>query len=107
MITQPAENETISNSKPMIKANLATMGDVDPKSVEMRVSDMGLVPAQYDAKTKTVSFQVVQPLKEKNYSVILTASVAGKRAETRWDFVYDPAKAGAPAPVAPKPVGKP
>ena len=107
MITQPAENETISNPKPLIKANLATMGDVDPKSVEMRVSDLGLVPAQYDAKTKTVSFQVIQPLKEKNYSVILTANVAGKRAETRWDFVFDPsAKANAPAPVAPKPVDK-
>ncbi len=99
MITQPMENETITNSKPLIKANLATMGDVDPKSVEMRVSDIGLVPCQYDSKTKTVSYQVVQPLREKNYSVILTATVGGKRAETRWDFIFDPSKAS-PTPAA-------
>ena len=109
MITQPMENETISNPKPLIKANLATMGDIDPKSVEMRVSGLGVVPAQYDPKTKTVSYQVAQPLRDKNYSVILTANVAGKRAETRWDFMFDPSKApplAAPAG-SPKPIGKP
>jgi hypothetical protein len=29
-------------------ANLAGMGDVDPKSVEMRISGLALVPAIYD-----------------------------------------------------------
>ncbi len=95
MITQPMQGETISNPKPMIKANLATMGDVDPKSIEMRVSGLGLVPAQYDAQTKMVSYQVTQPLRDKNYSVILSANVGGKRAETRWDFGFDPSKAPA------------
>ena len=102
MITQPMQGETITNSKPVIKANLATMGDVDPKSVEMRISGLGKVPAQYDAATKTVSYAVPQPLVDKNYSVILNATVGGKRAETRWDFNYDPTKAAAP-----KPPGKP
>ena len=89
MITQPMENETISNPRPLIKANLATMGDVDPKTVEMRVSGLGLVPAKYDAPTKTVSFQVTQPLQDKTYTVIITSAVAGKRAETRWTFNFD------------------
>ncbi len=97
MITQPMQGETVSNSKPLIKANLAAMGDVDPKTVEMRLSGYGKVPAQYDAQTKTVTYQVAQPLKDKNYSVILTANVGGKPAETRWDFAFDPTKA-APAP---------
>ena len=104
MITQPMQGETITNSRPTIKANLATMGDVDPKSIEMRVSDMGLVPAQYDPKTHMITYQVMQPLREKNYSVILSAMVSGKRAETRWDFNFDPSKAVSPAP---KPPAKP
>ena len=110
MITQPMENETITNPKPLIKANLATMGDIDPKSVEMRISGLGQVPAQFDQKTKIVSYQVTQPLRDKNYSVILTANVAGRRAETRWDFIFDLSKAPpltAPVAASPKPIGKP
>ena len=100
MVTIPAQGETVSNPKPIIKANLAKLGDVDPKSVEMRVSGLGQVPAQYDEKTKTVSYQVTQNLRDKNYTVILSAVVAGKRAETRWDFIFDPSKAVSPSPAA-------
>ena len=84
------EGETVKDPKPLIKANLATMGDIDPKSVEMRVSGFGLVPAQYDPATKIVSYQISQKLRDKNYSVILTAKVAGKKVETRWSFNFDP-----------------
>ena len=96
MITQPMEGETINNNKPLIKANLATMGDVDPKSLEMRVSGLGLVPAKYDAPTKTVTYQVTQPLQNGSYTVILSATVGGKRAETRWAFNFDSKAAPAP-----------
>lgn len=95
MVTQPMDNETISNPKPTIKANLATMGDVDPNSVQMRISGFGQVPATYDAKTKTVSYTLTQPLRDKNYTVILNANAGGKRVETRWSFNFDPTKAGA------------
>ena len=105
MITQPMQGETITNSKPVIKANLATMGEIDPASVKMRVSGIGSVPAHYDAATKTISYQVAQPLLDKNVTVIISAVVAGKPAETRWDFAFDPSKGAAPG--APKPVGKP
>lgn len=90
MITQPMEGETISNDTPLISANLAAMGAVEPASVEMRVSGMGLVPAKYDPATKTVSYQVTQKLRDKDYSVILSARVQGKRVETRWTFKFDP-----------------
>ena len=99
MITQPMQGETISNPKPLIKANLATMGEIDPSSVKMRVSGIGAVNAHYDAATKTVSYQVAQTL-EKNVTVIISATVGGRPAETRWDFTCDPSKAG-------QPVGKP
>ena len=102
MVTVPAQDETISDPRPTIKANLAAMGDVDPNTVEMRLSGLGLVPAKYDAATKTVSFKVTQDLHEKSYFVILNATVSGKRAETRWSFNFDPKAAGATKPT-PKP----
>lgn len=86
MITQPMQGETVTNPKPVIKANLASMGTLDPKSVEMRLSGVGLVPAKYDPATKTITYQVTQSLPARSYTVILSAIADGKRAETRWDF---------------------
>jgi peptidoglycan/xylan/chitin deacetylase (PgdA/CDA1 family) len=101
MITQPGSDEHISNPNPTIKANLATMGAVDPNSVEMRISGFGLVPAKYDPGTKLISYQVTQKLAPKTYSVILSAKVNGKKVETKWNFTVDPAssvaKSGASA----------
>lgn len=90
MITQPMEGETIYDPNPTIKANLAAMGNVEASSIEMRVSGLGLVPAVYDAKSKTVTYKVTQKLRDKNYTVLLAAKVDGKRAETRWTFNFDP-----------------
>ena len=89
------------------------MGAVEPGSVEMRISGFGLVPCTYDAASKTVSYKpTTQPLRDKNYTVIISAKVGGKKVETRWSFNFDPAatpapaasNAGAPA-AAPAPVG--
>jgi hypothetical protein len=91
MLTQPLNDQHITEPKPTIKANLASMGEVDPKSVEMRISGFGLVPAIYDAKTKLVTYVFTQKLLPKMYTVILTAKVNGKKVETRWDFTVDPA----------------
>ncbi len=81
------------------------MGDVDPASVKMRISGLGVVKTNFDKVSKNLSFQVDKPLTDKNISVIVSALVGGKPAETRWDFNYDPSKA--PAAAGPKPVGKP
>jgi hypothetical protein len=75
MVTQPMNEEKILATRPVIKANLATMGEVEPNSVEMRISGYGLVPARYDPKT---------------YTVILSAKVQGRKMETRWNFTVDP-----------------
>lgn len=91
MATEPAQGATVSNPLPLIRANLSQLGEVDPASVEMRVSGMGLVPAKYDPATKTVSFQTAQKLSQKNYTVIISAKVRGKKVESRWNFNFDPA----------------
>ena len=91
MLTEPLNDQHITEPKPTIKANLASIGDVDPKSVEMRISGFGLVPAVYDPKTKLVAYAFTQKLISKMYTVILTAKVNGNKVETRWDFTVDPA----------------
>jgi len=91
MLTEPLNDQHITEPKPTIKANLASMGEVDPKTVEMRISGFGLVPAVYDPKTKLVTYVFTQKLVPKMYTVILTAKVNGKKVETRWDFTVDPA----------------
>jgi peptidoglycan/xylan/chitin deacetylase (PgdA/CDA1 family) len=90
MITEPMEGATINNTTPTVKANLATMGTVDPASVKMRISGLGVVPATFDPKSKIVSYKVPAPLAKDSYTVILSATVSGKLAETRWTFNVDP-----------------
>ena len=86
MVTQPMDGETVSNSLPEIKANLATFGDVDPKSVTMRISGLGLVPAIYDPATKLISYKVTQKLQGPEVTVIVSATVNTRKTEARWSF---------------------
>jgi peptidoglycan/xylan/chitin deacetylase (PgdA/CDA1 family) len=97
MVTEPVEGSTINDTEPTIRANLATMGAVDPASVKMRISGIGPVQASYDPQTRIVSYTVTTPLAKDTYTVILSATIGGKLAETRWTFNVDPnGKASAP-----------
>src|SRR3954452_10810505 len=103
MQTQPGEGETIKNALPLIKANIASLGTIDPGSVEMRVSGLGKVDASFDPKSTTVAYQVTQRLKDKTCTVIVSAKSGGKKVETHWTFNIDEEGTGAPpaASVAP------
>jgi peptidoglycan/xylan/chitin deacetylase (PgdA/CDA1 family) len=85
MITQPKDGETV-NEPAEIKANLATFGNVDPKSVTMRISGLGLVPATYDPETKLVSYKMTQKTYARQVTVIVSATLNGKKAEAHWSF---------------------
>src|SRR6266700_503839 len=63
--THPADGETVRTALPLIKANLRAIGAIEPGSVQMRVSCLGVVPVSYDPKSGTVSYQVTQKLHEK------------------------------------------
>jgi peptidoglycan/xylan/chitin deacetylase (PgdA/CDA1 family) len=93
--TLPADGETVRTASPLIKANVSGLGQIDPGSVQMRISGLGVVPATYDPKTGTVSYQVTQKLRDKSCTVILSAKSEGKRIETHWTFGID--EGGAPA----------
>jgi peptidoglycan/xylan/chitin deacetylase (PgdA/CDA1 family) len=105
LATQPADGETARTALPLIKANLSAIGQIEPGSVQMRVSGLGVVPATYDAKTGTVSYQVTQKLREKSCSVFVTAKSQGKKVEAHWTFGIEesPARAVPPPPAAQTP----
>ena len=96
MITQPMDGETISDPKPTIKANLETLGEVDPKSVAMRISGIGVVPSKYNPSTKMIEATLTQKLAKQGYRVFIDANVKGRKVETAWSFNYDPNAAAAP-----------
>ena len=86
LMTQPADGETVHTALPLIKANLGSIGQIEPGSVQMRVSGLGLVPVSFDPKTGMVSYQVPQKLRVITCTVIVSAKSAGKKVETHWTF---------------------
>src|SRR5437899_9290147 len=87
--TEPADGTTVRSALPLIKANLSAIGQIDPASVQLSVSGLGVVPASFDPKTGAVSYQVTQKLREKNCTVILSAKSGDKKVETHWPFGID------------------
>src|SRR5881227_1032322 len=103
LATQPADGDTVRTALPLIKANLSGIGQIEPGSVQIRVSGLGVVPANFDPKTGTVSYQVPQKLRDKSCTVILSVKSAGKKVETHWTFGIEEAAtvgAASPAPAA-------
>ena len=107
---QPPDGETVRTALPLIRANLSSFGTIDEKSVQMRVSGLGLVPHSYDPKTQIVSYQVTQKLREKTCTVIVVAKAGDKKVETSWTFNIEdsgggtsatPAASAAPASASP------
>ncbi len=86
---EPADGSTVRSALPLIKANLSRIGQIDPASVQLRVSGLGVVPASYDPKTGVVSYQVTQKLRDKTCTVILSAKSGDKKVETHWTFGVD------------------
>ena len=101
--TEPADGSTVRSALPLIKANLSRVGQIDPASVQLRISGLGVVPASFDAKTGVVSYQVTQKLRDKTCTVILSAKSGDKKVETHWTFGIDE---GAGVQTAPNPTPK-
>jgi peptidoglycan/xylan/chitin deacetylase (PgdA/CDA1 family) len=86
MLTQPMEGDIVTEPRPLLKVNLATLGDVDPGSVALRLSGVGPVPATYDPASKNVEGRPPEALKAGDYTATVSAKVAGKKIETHWKF---------------------
>ena len=100
MITQPMEGETVTDPQPVIKANLSTLGVIDPGSLEVRLSGVGPIPVKYDPETKIFTGQPPQKLRDPSYTVLVSAKVKGRKTEVRWSFNYGTPGASAAAPAA-------
>jgi peptidoglycan/xylan/chitin deacetylase (PgdA/CDA1 family) len=98
--TEPADGTTARSALPLVKANLSAIGQIDPASVQLRISGLGVVPASFDPKTGVVSYQVTQKLRDKNCTVILTAKSGDKKVEAHWTFGIDESGAAPAAPSA-------
>jgi peptidoglycan/xylan/chitin deacetylase (PgdA/CDA1 family) len=96
---EPADGSTVRSALPLVKANLSQVGQIDPASVQLRISGLGLVPASFDPKTGVVSYQVTQKLRDKTCTVILSAKSGDKKVETHWTFGIE--DAGAAVQTAP------
>lgn len=92
--TEPPDGAKITEQFPLLKANLAPFGEIEPGSIQMRISGIGLVPAEYDSASKTLSFRLRQNLQEKEYFVIVSMRAEGRRLETRWSFTFAGVKKG-------------
>jgi hypothetical protein len=66
------------------------LGAFEPKTVEMRVSGLGLVQAKFDEESKNISYKPATPLQPGSYTVIVTAKNGAQKVETRWAFSYAP-----------------
>jgi hypothetical protein len=91
----------VRTAVPLIKANLSGIGQIEPGSVQMRVSGLGVVPASYDQKSGTLSYQVTQKLREKSCSVFVSAKSQGKKVEAHWTFGIQEGAATASTPAKP------
>jgi len=100
---EPADGSTARSALPLIKANLTRIGQIDPASIQLRVSGLGLVPASYDPKTGVVSYQVTQKLRDKTCTVILSAKSGDKKVEAHWTFGIDEGGAGVQTGPSPTP----
>ena len=79
------------------------IGQIEPGSVQIRVSGLGVVPANFDPKTGTVSYQVTQKLRDKSCTVIVSAKSQGKKVEAHWTFGIEESPARAVPPAAQTP----
>jgi peptidoglycan/xylan/chitin deacetylase (PgdA/CDA1 family) len=87
--TEPADNATIADPRPVIKVDTERFGKIDPASLAMRVSSLGAVNAKYDPATKTYSYQPPHKLADNRYTAIVTGKADGKKVEARWGFTVD------------------
>lgn len=102
--SEPADGATISDPKPMIRANLSALGSIENGSVTLRISGIGAVAAAFDPKTNTVSYQVAENLRPSNYTAIVSAKAEGRKGEARWSFTVqgeDNSGSAAPAENSP------
>jgi peptidoglycan/xylan/chitin deacetylase (PgdA/CDA1 family) len=88
----PLPGAIINSRLPELSADLSKLENFDPKTLVMKVSGFGEVPANFAAATKKFSWQVNRRLRQPTCQVAIHwKDPAGKATETplRWSFQLD------------------
>ncbi|MES2438651.1 MAG: polysaccharide deacetylase family protein [Verrucomicrobiota bacterium] len=88
----PDAGAIINSRLPEISADLSTVENLDPKTLSMKVSGLGEVPATFAADTRKFSWTVNRRLRQPSCQVSITwKDLTGKAPETplRWSFKID------------------
>ena len=88
----PEAGAIINSRLPLISAKLTGLSDCDPKTLAMKVSGFGEVPAKFDPETQIFSWQVSRRLRQPACQVAvswLDAKGKAPDAPLRWSFQID------------------
>ncbi len=96
LLTQPLDGETIADPQPTLKVNLSQIEGIEPSSVSVRLSGIGLVPHKYDSSTHLLESRPPEPLTPGEYTVTISGKAGSKRVETRWRFTIAQKTASGP-----------
>lgn len=89
--TQPADGAVVTSDRPVISAHLGPFArTLQPDSLEMHVSGIGLVPVNYDPSTQTATARLRGKLRDREITVTLSGGGSGRRFQTSWSFRIDP-----------------
>jgi peptidoglycan/xylan/chitin deacetylase (PgdA/CDA1 family) len=86
----PPHGTTITDDLPTVWIDLSSWEEFDPKTLEMRVSGLGAVPATFDPESKRLSFPLRHRLHGREVTVQVRARAGSRRLETAWSFQHDP-----------------
>jgi hypothetical protein len=88
----PEPGAVVDTRVPVVSADLSTVTDMEPKSLVMRISGFGEVPAFFDPDKKTLTWKINRPLRSASCQVAITwRDAKGKAPELplRWTFNID------------------
>ncbi len=98
--TRPANGGVTTERRPVISADLSSLGPVAADSLEMRVSGHGIVPVVWDEATRTATAALRGKINDQRVMVTLSGTAGGRKFNTAWSFQVEPAAAVPEFPAA-------
>ena len=87
----PENGKEIIDRLPILSANVSKYEEIDPDSINMKVSGFGSVPAIYDKDEGIILWAVKSKLRGSKYTVNLSFDEVGKEGKhfAAWSFLVD------------------
>jgi peptidoglycan/xylan/chitin deacetylase (PgdA/CDA1 family) len=87
----PENGKAIIDRLPILSVNISNYEEIDPDSINMKVSGFGRVPAIYDKDRGIISWAVKSKLRGAKYTVNLSFSEVGKEGKhfAAWSFLLE------------------